>query len=223
MKTKIVILFLVSILLSSCVQTTPTQEDEVVETATEKIVTEEPVSQPITTEEPIATEAPTKVPTPTLDLLSFEGSWERFSDHIYGISIEYPLIYGEELYKDVCAPFETRDGIHFGENSQIFIRQKMGKSLENHILSFLVNLHPDGYFMLESQESLQINDQPASRIKYKLDETGEIREFIFVAATERDVIYTFSFEGGTACDVPEIGVSEQTVFEHALESFYLEK
>jgi hypothetical protein len=223
MKTKVLILVLLSTLLSSCVQATPTQEDEVVKIATEKIITEEPVSQLITTEESVATEESTKVPTPTLDLLSFEGSWERFSDHIYGISIEYPSIYDEELYKDVCAPFETRDGIHFGENGQIFIRQKMGKSLDDHILSFLANLRLDGYFRLEAQDSLQINGQPARSIKYRLDDFGEIREFIFFAAAEHDVIYTFSFEGGTMCDVPEIGISEQTVFEHSLESFYLEK
>ena len=223
MKTKLAILVFVSLLLFSCAPATPPQEDEVVEIATEKVVTKEPVSQPITTEEPFVTEESTEVPTPTLDLLSFEGSWERFSDHIYGISIEYPLIYGEELYKDVCAPFETRDGIHFGENSQIFIRQKMGKSLEDHILSFLVNLHPEGYFILEAKESLQINGKPARSVKYRLDEAGEIREFIFVAATGGDTIYTFRFDGGTACDIPEIGVTEQSVFEHALESFYLEK
>ena len=65
MKTKVVIVFLLSILLSSCVQATPTQEDEVMEVATEEIATEEPISQPITTEEPIVTEEPTEAPTET--------------------------------------------------------------------------------------------------------------------------------------------------------------
>ena len=65
MKTKVVIFALLSILFSSCVQATPTQEDEVVEIATEEVTTEEPISQPITTEEPVATEEQTEVPTET--------------------------------------------------------------------------------------------------------------------------------------------------------------
>ena len=65
MKTKVVILVLLSILFSSCVQELPTQEDEVVDVATEEISTEEPVSQTIATEEPIVTEEPTEAPTET--------------------------------------------------------------------------------------------------------------------------------------------------------------
>lgn len=60
MKTKVAILIFISILLFSCAPSTSTQEDEVVE-----IATEEPVSQPITIEEPIVTEDPTKTPTET--------------------------------------------------------------------------------------------------------------------------------------------------------------
>ena len=70
MKTKVVILVLLGILLSSCVQETVTQEDEVVEVTTEEITTEEPESQPITTEEPVATEAPTEAPIACITLLS---------------------------------------------------------------------------------------------------------------------------------------------------------
>lgn len=65
MKAIIVILIFVSLLLFSCAPSTPTQEDEVVEIATEEIITEEPVSQPITTEEPIITEEPTETPAAT--------------------------------------------------------------------------------------------------------------------------------------------------------------
>jgi hypothetical protein len=46
---------------------------------------------------------------------------------------------------------------------------------------------------------------------------------VFVNVEEREIIYTFSFIGGSACDVPEIGLSERTVFEHALETFHVEK
>ncbi|MBE0670370.1 MAG: hypothetical protein IH588_07265 [Anaerolineales bacterium] len=65
MKEKIAILVFVSFLLFSCAPATPTQEDEVVEIATEEIVNEEPVSQPVTTEESIVTEEPTEIPTET--------------------------------------------------------------------------------------------------------------------------------------------------------------
>ncbi len=65
MKTKVAILVSISLLLFSCTPATPTQEDEVVEIATEEIVTEESVSQPLTTEESIVTEEPTETPTET--------------------------------------------------------------------------------------------------------------------------------------------------------------
>jgi hypothetical protein len=65
MKTKVAILVFLSILLFSCAPATPTQEDEVMEIATEEIVTEEPISQPVVTEEPIVTEEPTETPTET--------------------------------------------------------------------------------------------------------------------------------------------------------------
>jgi hypothetical protein len=70
MKTKVAILVFLSILLFSCAPATPTQEDEVMEIATEEIVTEEPISQPITTEEPIVTEEPTETPIACVTLLS---------------------------------------------------------------------------------------------------------------------------------------------------------
>lgn len=65
MKTKVAILVFLCILLGSCAPATPTQEDKVVEIATEEIVTEEPIPQPITTEESIFTEEPTEEPTET--------------------------------------------------------------------------------------------------------------------------------------------------------------
>jgi len=68
MKTKVAILVFFSILLVSCVPTTPTQEDEVVEIATEEIPSEESVSLPITTEEP--TETPTETPIACVTLLT---------------------------------------------------------------------------------------------------------------------------------------------------------
>src|SRR5687767_6864089 len=89
------------------------------------------------------TRAPTRSLTPTLDVKNYTNSWVRFTDHIYGISIEYPSIYKETPYQGICDPFETRDGVHFGENSEVFIRQRLGISLEDHILSFLVNYYPD--------------------------------------------------------------------------------
>ncbi len=70
MKPKIAILAFVSLFLFSCAPATPTQEDEVVEIATEEIVTEAPVSQPITTEEPILTEEPTETPIACVTLLT---------------------------------------------------------------------------------------------------------------------------------------------------------
>ena len=70
MKTKLAILVFVSLLLFSCAPATPPQEDEVVEIATEEIVTEAPVSQPVTTEEPIVTEEPTEAPIACVTLLT---------------------------------------------------------------------------------------------------------------------------------------------------------
>ncbi len=71
MKTKVVILVLLSFLLFSCAPATPMQEDEVVEIVTEEIVTETPATQEsITTEEPILTEEPTEIPIACVTLLT---------------------------------------------------------------------------------------------------------------------------------------------------------
>lgn len=71
MKSKVVILVFVSLFLFSCAPATPTQENEVVEIATEEIVTEAPVTEiPITTEEPIVTEEPTEAPIACVTLLT---------------------------------------------------------------------------------------------------------------------------------------------------------
>ena len=65
MKTKIVILVIVSFLLTSCEMATATQESEGVnDVATEAPATEAPETQePVITEEPVATEEPTEAPT----------------------------------------------------------------------------------------------------------------------------------------------------------------
>ncbi len=64
MKTKVVLLLIIGILLSSCAPATPTQESEVVnDVVTEEPATEAPETQePVITEEPIATESPTEAP-----------------------------------------------------------------------------------------------------------------------------------------------------------------
>ena len=67
MKAKIAILVFVSFFLFSCAPATPLQEDEVVEIATEEIVTDAP-TEPITTEEP--TETPTETPIACVTLLT---------------------------------------------------------------------------------------------------------------------------------------------------------
>jgi hypothetical protein len=65
MKTKVAILVIFSILLTSCEIATATQESEVVnDVVTEAPATEAPETQePVITEEPVATELPTEAPT----------------------------------------------------------------------------------------------------------------------------------------------------------------
>jgi hypothetical protein len=71
MKTQVAILISISLLLFSCAPATPTQEDEVVEIATEEVVIEAPTTQePITTEEPIVTEEATETPIACVTLLT---------------------------------------------------------------------------------------------------------------------------------------------------------
>jgi hypothetical protein len=171
----------------------------------------------------VLTPLPTPSLTPTLDIKNYADTWERFYDHVYGISIEYPSIYREEPYQGICDSYETRDGIHFGENNKVFIRKRLGTSLDEHIKSFIPYYHPEEQFKLESQETMQVNNHPAIAIKYKLGDATDIRELVFVTVAESEIIYTFSFIGGSTCDMPEIGLSERTVFEHALETFFVEK
>jgi hypothetical protein len=166
---------------------------------------------------------PTHTIKPTLDIANYTNIWVRYTDSRFGISIEYPLIYNEKPYYGICEPVESRDGVAFGEKSQVFVHQTLGTSLDEHIQSFIARYPPERKFKVESQKSMLINGQPATTIKYKLGENSTIREFIFIMAPESNLIYTFSFIGGSACDVPEIGVSEYTVFEHAIETFYFER
>jgi hypothetical protein len=65
MKTKITILVIIGILLTSCAPDTATQESEVVkDVVTEAPVIEAPLTlEPVETEEPVATESPIEVPT----------------------------------------------------------------------------------------------------------------------------------------------------------------
>ena len=71
MKSKVAILVFITILLVSCAPATLAQEDEVVEIATEEIVTEAPtIQEPITTEEPIVTEESTEAPIACVTLLT---------------------------------------------------------------------------------------------------------------------------------------------------------
>jgi hypothetical protein len=222
------ILIIASIVLSACATSQATHSVSTVLTPDNLTISTssnsdfQPSRTPLAIKTPkIDREAITSVPT--LDVINFSNAWLRFYDHVYGITIGYPSIYKEKPYQGVCDPYETRDGIHFGENSKVFIRQRLGTSLEEHIASFIPYYHPDEQIKLESQETMQVNDQPAIALKYKLGYATEIRELVFVDSAESETIYTFSFIDGSACDVPEIGLSERSVFEHALETFYVEK
>ena len=71
MEAKTAILVIICLILISCAPATPTQENEVVEIATEEIVTEAPTTQePITTEEPFVTEEPTETPIACVTLIT---------------------------------------------------------------------------------------------------------------------------------------------------------
>lgn len=161
----------------------------------------------------------THSPMPILDMAN---SWTRYRGN-YGISFEYPSIYDEKPYNEICKATESLDGADFGEKSEVYVRQPLGATLDEHVKLYLENLQFDEPVKIESQEAIEINHQPAIIVKYKLGEAIESWELIFVFIPERKVIYTFSFVGGSACDVPEIGLSEQTVFGHAVETFYVEK
>ena len=185
-------------------------------------------ASPTVTASPTRTNTPTRTPTqtpspaPTLDVASYANSWTTY-DGNYGIAFEYPSIYNEKPYDDRCKAVESWDGADFGEKSEVFVRQPLGATLEEHAQAYLSHLRSEQALELESHGELEINNQPAIAIKYKLSEGAESREFVFITVPESKLIYTFGFIGGSACDVPEIGLPEQTVFEHAVETFHVDK
>jgi hypothetical protein len=160
--------------------------------------------------------------TPTLDAVSYANAWTRYHGN-YGISFEYPAIYEEQPYKDRCKAIESLDGADFGEKTEVYVRQPLGTTLAEHVESFLANFHREKPLKIESRKEIEINSRPAIIVKYELVEEPQSREFVFITVSESELIYTFSFIGGSACDIPEISLSERTVFEHAVETFDLEK
>jgi hypothetical protein len=168
------------------------------------------------------TSVPTRSSTPTLDVASYANVWTRYHGN-YGISFEYPSIYDELPFHGICEAVESLDGADFGEKSEVYVRQPLGTTLDEHVKAYLANLELDESLKLESQEEIEINNQRAIAIEYKLGEAGNSRKFVFVTVPGEEVIFTFSFIGGSACDVPEIGLSERTVFEHAVKTFSFEE
>ena len=160
--------------------------------------------------------------TPTLDVARYTNVWTRYYGN-YGISFEYPSIFEATPYNGICEAVESLDGADFGEKSEVYVRQPLGTTLDEHVKAYLASLQFDEPLKLESQEEIEINNQHAIAIEYKLGEEGESRKFVFFTAPDRKVIFTFSFIGGNVCDVPEIGLSERTVFEHAVETFFVEE
>jgi hypothetical protein len=164
----------------------------------------------------------TYTPTPTLDLASYANTWTRYHGN-YGISFEYPSIYDEKPYNDRCKAVESWDGADFGEKNEVYVRQPLGPTLDEHVELSLANYHREKPLTIESRAEIEINKRPAIVIKYKLVEESESREFVFTTVLGSELIYTFSFIGGSACDIPEISLSERTVFEHAFATFYYQE
>jgi hypothetical protein len=170
----------------------------------------------------------TKVPTATssratLDPARFANSWTRYRDSVYDISFEYPSIYMEKPYKGECEPVNALDGVDFGETNEVFVRQQQNLSLEVFVQTFLPTYFPNRQVVIESQEAVQIDDRSAIILEYKLDGATENRMFVFIADPKRKLIFTFSFIGGSTCDVPEIGLTEKSVFQHAIDTFQVER
>jgi len=165
---------------------------------------------------------PTYTLTPTLDIAAYANSWTTYHGN-YGISFEYPAIYDEKPYQGICDAIESRDGAHFGEKSRVFVRKQESTSLDKYVLSFIPTYHPDEQFKLESQLSAQINGRPAITVKFKLGEAAESETLIFITDPASTLVFTFSFVGGNACAVPEIGISEEMIFQHAVDTFQFER
>ncbi len=229
----LIIVIACAIVLSAC--SARQLNDNVPTTLPPNHLVTSPSNEPSTppTRTPSATRTPkieggTSIPfstytlTPTLDIASYTNAWTRYHGN-YGISFEYPSIYDEKPYNDRCKAVESWDGADFGEKNEVYVRQPLDQSLDEHVELSLANYHREKPLKIKSREEIEINKQPAIVIKYKLVEESESREFVFTTVLGSELIYTFSFIGGTACDIPEIGVSERTVFEHAVETFYHEE
>jgi hypothetical protein len=176
-----------------------------------------PISD-ISTKEPISTSS-----SAAEDLARYTNLWTRYRDSIYDISFEYPSIYTEKPYKGMCEPVNTLDGVDFGETNEVFVRQQQNLSLEEFVQTFLPTYFPNRQVKIESQEAVQIDDRSAIVLEYRLDGGTENRVFVFIADPKRELIFTFSYIGGSSCDVPEIAVSEKSVFQHAVDTFQVER
>ncbi len=145
--------------------------------------------------------------------------WDTYQNDLYGFSFEFPAVYEEPAYKDLCGLKENETGIHLGQRIDIQFLDPGGLGLED----FASQLLQGKDWRVDSHTVQLISGLEGINIQYRFGGTNRFGTISLVEHNSR--IFGFNFSAGNSCDiqVKQVQVSEGIVYAQLLESFLFDK
>lgn len=173
----------------------------------------------ITPTPPILCLSTPSVETPFPDSSTGNILWNTYQNDLYGFTFEYPAVYEEPAYQDLCGLKFNGDGIHLGQRIDLQSLDPGGLGLED----FASNLLLGKDWRVDVQTSQLISGLEGINIQYRFGGTNRFGTISLVEHNGR--IFVFNYSAGSFCDITEnqVQVLESAVYAHVIESFLFYK
>ena len=81
------------------------------------------------------------------------------------------------------------DGVHFGDTSEVFVRQRQGSSLSDHVQLFIPSYFRGKVVEIKSKLSTEVGGLSAITVELNLDKAAENRTLVFVADPSGKLVF----------------------------------
>lgn len=165
---------------------------------------------------------PLNAGTPDANVLeSFRDRWLTYDDPQVGFSFEYPAAFSSAEYK-FCAPRVDDfppDGVdfalNFGSRTNLTVAAADNDNLSAAVSAFRADpRHAD--YSFEPQQEREVAGLPGISLPYRSSGTDRYAEVTIF--TYNGALYTIETGVPSACDIPELGLTEISAYDHLLGS-----
>jgi len=153
---------------------------------------------------------------------SFRDRWTTYANPAYGFSFDYPAVYDSRQYR-YCAPRAQQSlpepavfVLDIGSQTRLTLSQPGSLSLEEAVEAFQADPSRAGY-QFDPPAEREVGGETGVSLSYRAGEAKRYGESTFFL--KDGLLYRVDTGAPSACDVPELELTEVNAAEHILDTF----